>query len=305
MWTRSIGLLPVALLLQITSSTLTCNDTVPGAPCDPDKCMKCTFEDKCWHTCNDCESCVNGECVFDKPDKCLLGSGKCYSAGQFLRTRSDDRPNGYDNCNSFCDPTKANTSLVHAPLDAPCDDGYFCTSGSVCKDDGLNSVCTAPSGGEPEGPCAGNPFCTSICSNATRECKDPCREPSCREVATCEGSTCSYQPMTPPPSCVDCPCESDGVFCNVTSGECLAYKTSPSPSPAAHAHGGYFTHSQNVLLWSILGGVVGAVTVIVFVTLVRRHRLRSFQHRTVYHHAPDPDDTDREPVRTRVISKGL
>ena len=223
---------------------------------------------------------------------------------RFPATDDKERPNGWDRCNQLCDPTKSNSRLLPAPAGTPCDDGYFCTSGSVCVNtDKLNVACMAKSKVKT-GPCTKS-FCKSSCNEAARRCESPCNS-TCRSKATCADEadgrgTCDTVPLDSPPSCTTCPCDI-GMTCNKTSGQCFVPpSTTMRPRTTKHSHKG-FTGAE-YFFPSVIGGVVGGTFVIIVVVVVlcviKKRRIENFELRTVYH------KVDGQDAQTKIIDKGL
>ena len=125
-----------------------------------------------------------------------------------------------DRCSQYCDPKTNKYQLIHAPVGTPCDDGYFCTTASVCqmKPDGMNMVCVDRSATK-NGPCTKNSFCTNTCNEMTRQCESPCTKNSFCESA-CNDKT---------QQC-DSPCRGQN-FCNNTCN--IATQQCGSPCKAS------------------------------------------------------------------------
>ncbi len=103
--------------------------------------------------CTGLGTCISGACVFSDPMDC-----------------DDYRPCTTDSCT----PSEG---CIHTPLaiGTPCDDGFFCWTGDVCREEGLCS-------GVPEHPCDdGNPCTVDTCDEGTD---------------TCGHSSPSYRPLT-------------------------------------------------------------------------------------------------------------
>src|SRR5439155_1035914 len=97
-----------------TGALLSCDD---GNPCTDDTCDSRTG---CGHTlntgpCDDGDACTTGDSCAD---------GTC--AGHGRLGCDDGNPCTDDACDS-------RTGCTHTPIDGPCDDGDFCTTGDVCE----------------------------------------------------------------------------------------------------------------------------------------------------------------------------
>jgi hypothetical protein len=127
-------------------------------------------------------------CVYtQKPGSCLI-DGKCYGAGYKV-----------DKCTQ-CDPTKSTSSWTYM-AGSPCDDGFACTSGDVCRP-----------GYQGEAGCRGTSYscydgkdCTSDVCDGKGGCSNPVMDGSCliggkcytvgtaNPANPCEGCTTTYK----------------------------------------------------------------------------------------------------------------